>query len=675
MRSRIIASLVALLAGAVPAAGADPTYITTKLPGSGDGQEPRIAVGRDDARYAITLTGRGINGGAKAVVYRSRDGGQTWQKTETDIPQRAASIDVDVITLPSGRLIATELDYGGIDFPTAYSDDGGKTWTASRGSEELADQDRQWLATGPLPKDAKTGDQPPVYLLFHNLASGVAQHNMFVAKSSDGGATFGPPVPVATPGSDAYLDLQCSDSGGPSNITVNPQTGRIYAFYTTRAAPSDNGDAGGCGAPIFGQPIEFNIVNGTRVWVATSADGSPGSWANSLAVDDAKSGQVVSMQLAYGALDNAGNVYVAYPESPHPYPNLEGAAIKLRWQTPDKDGLLSDKGWSPPATLVPADPTDGIVGGANLVHLAAGDPGRVAVAYYYGAPVKGQSTPYFSHILQSYDAQSPTPHVVDAQVSDVPAYKWSTSEMMGLCADSKQAGPLQGVYAGLQCDRSTDVWGIALDASCRVMSTWTSWAAKGRDGTTDGLPNAAPGTFVTTQTDGPGLCAPGGRPPGGSQGAVFQPSPAAALPGEPGSSTSGSGGKPACRDRVAPGSKVVGKVKLTRRSIALHGTAIDHGCGVKGKRARLRVRSVDVAVAYVPGFNRCRFVRGDGTFGPVTNCRHPTYVVASGRSSFALKLKGKFPKGHYYVWTKATDVVNNQQRKPPTRHLVHLRLR
>ena len=57
------------------------------------------------------------------------------------------------------------------------------------------------------------------------------------------------------------------------------------------------------------------------------------------------------------------------------------------------------------------------------------------------------------------------------------------------------------------------------------------------------------------------------------------------------------------------------------------------------------------------------------------NCRHPTYLVASGRAFFSLKLKGHFPKGHYYIWSRATDVVSNQQRKPRTRHLVHLRLR
>jgi hypothetical protein len=658
------AALALVLALPAVASAADATFTNAKLPKAGDGQEPRIAVAGDDTRYAVAIDDAGASG-----VWASKDGGLTFQRTATDPPQELATIDVDVVTLPSGRILSSELDEGGLNFPTGYSDDGGKTWTPSKGSNTLADQDRQWFAVGPVPKGSPAGTQPPVYLLYHNLASGVAQHNMWVATSTDGGATFGPPVPIAQPGSDSYLDLQCSDSGGPSNITVNPKTGVIYAFYTTRASPTPTGqDAGGCGAPVFGQPIEFNIVNGTRVWVATSKSGAPGSWSNSLAVDDSVSGQVVSMQLAYGALDNAGTVYVAYPESPNAYPNLEGAAIKLTWQKPDADGNLPGK-WSKPSVLVAPHPETTVkAGGADLVHLIAGDPGRIAVAYYYGEPTTAATTPYFSHILESFDALSATPHVTDYKVSDIPAYNWSTSGMMGLCARALSTPVVGGVYAGLACSRSTDVWGIAADAQCRVMSVWTSTAGKPPGGT-DGLPKAAPGTYVTTQTGGPTLCDKASGLPGGSQAIAFQPTPAQSLPGEPGNPvTSGSGGN-ACRDRVRPSSKVVGKVVASRTALRLHGSGIDHGCGVKGKQARARVRSVVVAVGLRTSPKGCRYLRGDGSLGGQVLCIHPTYVVAAGRASWSLTLKTKLAKGRYVVWTRATDVVGNQQRKPRSRHL------
>src|SRR3954449_9821285 len=354
-------------------------FTTVKLAGADAHTEPRMAVDHNDNRWVVT------NGWSSNVaVYGSQDGGQSFQKAPGAWTQTLPTIDTDIVTMDMGektpRILASELDTGGLNFPTGYSDDGGKTWHDSRGTVQLADQDRRWFAVGP--KDPVTG-KPHVYLLYHNFASGVAQHNMWVSTSVDGGETFLPPVPIAQPGSDAYQDLQCSDSGGPSNITVNQKTGRIYAFYTTRAAQdpvTGQVDTGGCGSSVFG-PLEFNIVNGTRVWVASSPNGLPGTWTNSLAVDDSATQQVVSMQLAYGALDTEGNVYVAYPESPKPYPDLTGAAVKLVWQQPDAAGNVHDTEWSKPVTIVPATPGRD---GANLVHLVAGDPGKVAIAYYKG---------------------------------------------------------------------------------------------------------------------------------------------------------------------------------------------------------------------------------------------------------------------------------------------------
>src|SRR6185503_17152333 len=130
-----------------------------------------------------------------------------------------------------------------------------------------------------------------------------------------------------------------------------------------------------------------------------------------------------------------------------------------------------------------------------------------------------ESTPvWYAHILQSLDVLSAQPHVTDQRVSDVPAYKWTASEMMGICGTPS---PVQGVENGVACPRSTDVWGITLDSRCRVSIAWpTSASAAGNGivtgklpssgeappGSTAGLPGADPGTFVTTQTGGPDVC-------------------------------------------------------------------------------------------------------------------------------------------------------------------------
>ena len=222
------------------------------------GTEPRTAVAVNDHRFVITNR----ESDSRAAIFVSADRGRTWKETGDPFPgQQQATIDVDVLTLQDGSMVATELDSAGLRFPSAVTPDEGKTWVQSRGSNEAADQDRQFIA----------GTGKTVYMTWHNLASGTAVHNVFVAKSTDGGVTFGAPVPVALPGSDAFADLQCA-AGYPSSIAVNQKTGRVYVFYITRAAPVSGVDLGGCGASVF-VPFEINIISATRVWVAMSDDG------------------------------------------------------------------------------------------------------------------------------------------------------------------------------------------------------------------------------------------------------------------------------------------------------------------------------------------------------------------------------------------------------------------
>ncbi|MEA2272079.1 MAG: hypothetical protein QOI98_787, partial [Solirubrobacteraceae bacterium] len=466
------------------------------------------------------------------------------------------------------------------------------------------------------PDDPSTG-KPRAYLLYHNLGSGAIQHNMWVATSTDGGETFGPPVPVALPGTDAYADLQCADSGGPSSMAVNPKTGRVYVTYTTRAAvPVDGGpDFGGCGASVFG-PLEINIVNATRVWVARSDSGLPGTWTNSLAVDDSKTGQVVSMQLAYGVLDNQGNVYVAYPESPNPYPDLRGAAVKLRYADPDM------KQWSAPVTLVP---TGGA--GSTLVHLAVGDPGKIDVAYFKGEDQPKAEPAWYLHVVQSLDARSASPHVQDVKVSPIPAYSWTASHMMGICGTP---GPAQGVENGFACSRSTDVWGITLDSTCHLALAWPTVSAD--------APGNDPGTYVSTQTGGPTVCGPQG-------------------PGAPSANA-------ACLDKKAPASRFATKsVRASRKSISLGGTTRDRAC-LKGKASAVvkgNVKRVSVAVARKAG-SRCRYLRRSGRFGPVGSCSKAAYLIAHGKTRWSLKLHGSFPAGRYVARVRAVDKRGNVEK-------------
>src|SRR3954453_23045099 len=194
---------IALCAGVIAgtAQPAPPTWSSVKVQRISPGvpwTEPRITVGPDGTIWLVTNGEKasdspgagGEENTAPAIVMYSTDGGNTWHKTPADFAgQTQSTPDVDIITLPNGRVIASELDSAGINFPSAVTDDRGKTWQQATGTNTLADQDRQWLAAGPNPKTGKER----VYLLFHNLASGNAQHNMFFGPPDAGRKRFGGP--------------------------------------------------------------------------------------------------------------------------------------------------------------------------------------------------------------------------------------------------------------------------------------------------------------------------------------------------------------------------------------------------------------------------------------------------------------------------------------------------
>ncbi len=470
------AGLLGLSAAGGPATATPPRlgFTTVKLPHSYGASEPRATVTPDGTRYVVT-NGRTETdlGFGLETVYRSADG-LHWAPTPgqpTD--QTEPTTDVDIIATSAGRLVTSELDYAGINFRTDYSDDGGKTWQQSAGNT-YADTDRQWYAAGP--PDPET-HQPRVYLLFHNLLTGTAQHNMWVATSTDGGASFGPPVPVSIPGQQDYADLQCADSGGPSGIFADQRTGRVYVVFGTRSSDSP---LAGCTA----QPTEVNVVAANRVWVvsADAADtATVGAWTPHLAVNDTgPPAHIVGMQLAPGAVDAAGNVYVAYPESVHDYPDYDGAAIKVVHAGPDD---LDH--WSRPTVVARAGGPGNV-----LPHIVAGAAGRVGVAWYHGVAVKGQQPDWYSYAAQSLDALSDSPHWQQVRLSPVIAEHDATaSDLMGACMQGQEA-----TLNGFACSRSTDVNGIALDRCGGLVVAWPAQAGMETDA-----------TYVSQQTAGPTL--------------------------------------------------------------------------------------------------------------------------------------------------------------------------
>src|SRR3954454_16764969 len=132
-----------------------PTFNTVKIADKVGGgypwTEPRIAVGPDGKYWAVTNT---EDDNATAYAFSSADKGNTFKKAEAPLAgQTVPSPDVDIIVLPTGRIIASELDDAGVNSPTSYSGNNGKPWTSSVGATQPADQDRECFACGPKNKN------------------------------------------------------------------------------------------------------------------------------------------------------------------------------------------------------------------------------------------------------------------------------------------------------------------------------------------------------------------------------------------------------------------------------------------------------------------------------------------------------------------------------------------
>jgi len=509
------ATVLAVLLIAPPAAAASPhsnlTFRPSTIPapsesqyqgGSSDGTEPRVAVGRSGVIWTVISPGLSE---PRAQVWRSSDDGRTFTQTRSEFPgQHAPITDVDIAALRTGRLVAIEEDSGnavtGNSYPptapyrfeVGYSDNGGNTWRPTSGTE-LVDEDRPWLAEGPI--DPAT-HQPIVYLTFHNIFSGVAAKNMFVQTSHDGGASFGSPVPITLPGQEAFTALQCGATTGPSALFVNEQTGQIYVVFETSSGTI--GALGGCGTAIGGTvPGQF-FAPYSRMWVATSRDGSLGSWTQSLAVDDSATQQIIGSQLADGALDSFGNIWVVYPETPGTFPHFEGAAVRVRWATAD----LSH--WSAPITIAPR-------GGAGhlLTHIAAGDAGKIDVAYLTGHARKKNTPVWRLEVAQVLDGLRRNPTVVRQQVSSIPAYTGKAGQLEVACNDAGAASGVMNQEGVTACaTRAADVWGRTLTPDCRLVVAWPS---AGRSDLNN-APGAEWATHVSVQVGGPRLCAAPSNP-------------------------------------------------------------------------------------------------------------------------------------------------------------------
>jgi hypothetical protein len=248
----------------------------------------------------------------------------------------------------------------GIEPVVGYSDDGFKTWTSVCAGHQPFMVDREWLAQY-SPKGTPS-DQTKLYLTYHDFGP----NTMWVNRSTDGGKSWMLPQPVITD-PDAIASSGCDTV--PGGIGVDPRNGWIYISWAAGPEPVNNA-ATGCN---YTQGTIFN-----KLYVAVSHDNGT-TWTNVKAYEgldntSADAPNDLSEIFTNLTVDNAGNVYVAYPAF------IGGEyGIYYQWAPPSDTGALE---FSDPVKVSGTD-----VHTAYYPRLVAGDDGRIALIYL-GTPFK-----------------------------------------------------------------------------------------------------------------------------------------------------------------------------------------------------------------------------------------------------------------------------------------------
>lgn len=294
---------------------------STQLTGA-QGIEPRIHTDPLGNIYGAAIDG--IPAGTDA--WKSMDGGKSWRYLgQPDGAQAAAALahgaglgggDEDLAIGSTGNVYITSLWLGSATQST--SRDGGNTFIANPYSSDEPIVDRQWIAAhGPN----------ELYLTTKQLGAALGgTESVFVAKSFDGGITFPQLTQVTTP----TLGVQPGDQG---NIEVDQTSGNVYTV--------------------------FFDASGKSLYIARSTDGGK-SFINKLVYQGNTSLVNVFPALA---IDNAGNLYIAYSDS---------HAVYLTHSTNQAQS------WSVPVRVSNGCDTKSAIG----PWVTAGDAGKVNITWW-----------------------------------------------------------------------------------------------------------------------------------------------------------------------------------------------------------------------------------------------------------------------------------------------------
>jgi uncharacterized repeat protein (TIGR01451 family) len=232
------------------------------MPQSNGGSEPSLAISNNGVRY--------VSWQVPGEFASSPDGVNF---THLTTPASNAGGDVNNQVSYSGALYNIQI-CGGVTMLHSClyrSLDGGQTWTTQN---TLADMhpgasDRPWIDVYPKGNTTPTANDPnhdTIYLEYHTFSP---DDLVYVTKSTDGGATFGLPIPVEQ-GTNA-TDSTCNTL--PGNIIVDQNNGNVYALWISGDDVLVN-ETTGCNYSEIG-PFP-------KAWVSKSTDGGT-TWTPVLA--------------------------------------------------------------------------------------------------------------------------------------------------------------------------------------------------------------------------------------------------------------------------------------------------------------------------------------------------------------------------------------------------------
>jgi uncharacterized repeat protein (TIGR01451 family) len=196
------------------------------MPGStGTGAtEPSLALNAKGVRYVSWQVPGEFASSADGVNF-----------TKLTTPDTGAGGDVTNAIGANGAIYNGQICGGATELHTCIyrSTNGGSTWQQRN---MLADMhpgaaDRPWITVKP----GATPDQDTVYLEFHTFTP---DDLVYVTKSTDGGLNFGPPIPVETGTNSAIPDSGCNTI--PGGIIVDPNNGDVYALWLSGDQTAQN---------------------------------------------------------------------------------------------------------------------------------------------------------------------------------------------------------------------------------------------------------------------------------------------------------------------------------------------------------------------------------------------------------------------------------------------------